>query len=107
MLKNFSEENFEQEVKQVSAQKPVLVDFFAPWCGPCQMMGPILESLAEELGEKVVIGKVNVDENQNLAAQFQIMSIPNMKIFKNGEVVEEIVGARSKDDLKAVLEKHL
>ncbi len=107
MLKNFSEENFEQEVKQASAQKPVLVDFFAPWCGPCQMMGPILESLAEELGEKVVIGKVNVDENQNLAAQFQIMSIPNMKIFKNGEVVEEIVGARGKEDLKAILEKYL
>ncbi|MDE2037820.1 MAG: thioredoxin [Patescibacteria group bacterium] len=88
---------------------PVLVDFWAPWCGPCVMMAPVLESYAGDMDGKVRVVKVNVDEpaNQALAAQYQIRSIPNMKLFKAGKVVHEVVGLRSKADLAAELAKAL
>jgi len=97
-------QNFEQEV--LKCGKPVLVDFYAPWCGPCQMMGPVLDELAEEMGDKVKIVKLNTEEadNAQLAQKYQIMSIPNLKLFKNGEVIKNIVGFRMKDQLKADLE---
>ena len=98
--------NFEQEV--LKSESPVLVDFWAEWCGPCKMMGPVLESLVKEMeGKPVKIAKCNVDENFELAEKYNIMSIPAFKIFKGGEVVEEWVGAQSLEGLKEKLEKYL
>jgi thioredoxin 1 len=96
-------DNFETEV--LKSGIPVLVDFWAPWCGPCRMMAPILDELAIELEGKIKIVKVNTEEanNQDLAIKYQIQSIPNMKLFKNGEVAGEFIGMRSKDSLKADL----
>lgn len=98
-------QNFEAEV--INSDVPVLVDFFAPWCGPCKMMAPILDQLAGELEGKVKIGKLNTEtpENQALAIKYQIQSIPNMKVFKNGEVVKELIGFRPKDMIKTELEE--
>lgn len=96
-----TKDNFETEVLQ--AEKPVLVDFWAVWCGPCQMVGPILEEIAEERDD-VVIGKVNVDEEQELAAQFGVMSIPTMILFKGGEAVNKIVGAMPKESILKVFD---
>jgi len=101
MAKVFTDQNFEQEV--LSSQKPVLVDFWAPWCGPCQMMGPIIEELAEELEGKVVVGKLNVDENPQMAQKYGIMGIPTLLVFKNGQVVEQFVGVQPKEVLKQAL----
>lgn len=102
MEMEFTDQNFEQEV--LKSDVPVLVDFWAPWCGPCQMMGPIVEDLAKEMGEKAKVGKLNVDENGEVSAKFGIMSIPALKIFKGGQVVKEFVGVQSKDVLKKELE---
>src|SRR5579862_4786850 len=95
--------NFTTEVLQ-SAQ-PVLVDFWAEWCGPCKMLSPILDELAEEYNGRVRIGKVNIDEFQELAAQYGIRSIPTLLIFKQGQVAEQLVGLRSKRDLKASFDR--
>ena len=97
----FSGSNFETEV--VQSDVPVLVDFWAPWCGPCKMIGPIIEELAGEFGDKVKIGKVNVDNNQDLAAKFGIRGIPTVMLFKGGESINSFVGLRSKEDLAAAL----
>lgn len=105
MTAEFTDQNFNQEV--IKSAKPVLVDFWAPWCGPCQMMGPIVEELAEEMGDKVKIGKLNVDENSQTAQQFSIMSIPALIIFKNGKEIKRLVGVQSKESLKEELEKIL
>lgn len=98
--------NFEQEV--LNSQTPVLVDFWAEWCGPCKMMGPVLAELAQELeGKNVKIAKCNIDENPELAEKFNVMSIPAFKIFKGGEVADEWVGAQSKEGLMGKLEAYL
>jgi thioredoxin 1 len=89
-----NDQNFEAEALQ--AKKPVLVDFWAPWCGPCQMMGPVIEELAKELEGKAIVAKLNVDENQATAEKYNVMSIPTFIIFKGGEIVEEISGAQTK-----------
>ncbi|MFA7662934.1 MAG: thioredoxin [Patescibacteria group bacterium] len=101
----FNAQNFETEV--LKSDLPVLVDFFAPWCGPCQMMAPVLDQLASEFDGKIKIGKINteVPENQNLAMEYQIQSIPNMKLFKNGKVIKEFIGFRPKDLIKSELEE--
>ncbi len=93
----------------VNSDLPVLVDFWAPWCNPCQMLGPELEKAAEELDGKAVIAKVNVDdaENKALAQKFRIMSIPNMLVFKNGEQVDSALGFMEKDELVKLISKHL
>lgn len=101
----FTDQNFEQEVLKSSV--PVLVDFWAPWCGPCRVMGPIIEELAKETGDKFKIGKINVDEHPDTASKFGIMSIPAIKIFKGGKVVKEFVGVQSKDVLTEELNKAL
>ena len=84
----------------------VLVDFWAPWCGPCKMIAPVLEELDSELGEKVKIVKLDVDENQETASKFGVMSIPTLLVLKNGEVVDKVVGYQPKDALAGVLAKH-
>ncbi len=84
-----------------------LVDFWAPWCGPCQMVGPVLEEVEKEMGEKIKVGKVNVDEEGALGQEYQIMSIPAVFVFKNGEVVERLIGAMAKSNYVEVLNKYL
>lgn len=103
MEHTFTDQNFEAEV--IKNDKPTLVDFWAPWCGPCQMMGPIIEELAKDLEGKVKVGKLNVDENPVTAQNFTVMSIPTIIVFKDGEIAKKFVGVQSKESLKEELEK--
>lgn len=96
-----NEQNFEQEVSR--ADLPVLVDFWASWCGPCRMLSPVIAEIAEEYAGKVKVGKVNVDEQPNLANRYGIASIPTVMLFKNGEVVSTSLGYRPKNDLETML----
>lgn len=100
-VQTITKENFEEMVLQ--SAKPVLVDFWAPWCGPCRMVSPIVDEIAEERDD-IAVGKVNVDEQPELAAQFGVMSIPTLLVFKEGRLSSQAVGARPKDDLLALLE---
>jgi len=101
----FSDSNFSDEV--LSSAKPVLVDFWAEWCGPCRKIGPVVEELASEYDGKAVIGKVNVDDNPEISVKYGIRSIPALLIFKNGEVVDQIIGAVPKAVLKKQLDAQL
>ena len=98
-----TEKNFTEQVLQSST--PVLVDFWAEWCGPCKMIAPVLDELADEYSGKIKIGKVNIDDHQSLATQYGIRAIPTLLVFNKGEVAEQIVGARGKRDLKASLDR--
>lgn len=99
------DDNFEQEV--VQSDKPVMVDFWAEWCGPCQAVGPIVDDLAEEYEGKAKIGKINVDEQRNLAKKFRVMSIPSILFFKDGKEVDRMVGAQEKSEFASKLDSLL
>lgn len=99
-----TKENFDSEV--INSDKPVLVDFWASWCGPCKMIAPVIEAIGEEYSE-IKVGKVNVDEQGELAMQYKIVSIPSVFLFKDGEVVEKLIGARSQDEYEDVIEKYI
>ena len=107
MSQKFNNENFEIEVIEISKEKPVLVDFFASWCGPCKMQAPIIDEVAEELGEKASIGKLDTEESPEISQKYQVMSIPTIILFKDGEVKETMVGMRSKEDIIEVINKYL
>lgn len=100
-----TDQNFETEV--LKSEMPVLVDFWAPWCAPCRMVGPVVEELSEEYQGKIKVGKLNVDENQQIAQRYGIMSIPTLAVFKNGEVVEQILGAQPKEAIANAMNKAL
>jgi len=101
---NVTDKDFSQVVEQSGS---VLVDFWAPWCGPCKMIAPVLEEIDSEIGDKLKITKLNVDENPETASRFGVMSIPTLLVFKDGQVVDKIVGFQPKDALVGTLNKHL
>ena len=94
-------ENYESEV--LKSEKTVLIDFYADWCGPCKMMSPVIDEIAEEMKETIKVGKINVDENQDLAMEYGVMSIPTIVILKNGEVEKTFVGVTDKEEIKQAL----
>lgn len=104
-VKNFTDNNFEVDV--LKSGDPVLVDFWAEWCGPCKRLAPTVDALAAEYAGKVTVGKLNVDENPNISFKYQVRGIPTLLLFKGGQVVESVVGLAQKDDLKKVIDKHI
>lgn len=104
-ITHVSKDSFEDDV--LKADRPVLVDYWAEWCGPCKMIAPILDEIADEYGERVKVCKVNVDENQDTAAKYGIRGIPTLMLFKNGDVEATKVGAVSKSQLAAFLDSHI
>jgi len=105
MVEEFTDESFDRELQ--GSDTPILVDFWAPWCGPCKLMGPVVEQIAEEYRGRLRVGKLNVDENPRTAARYGIMSIPNLILFKDGKPVGQLVGARPVEQLRRFLEEHL
>ena len=106
MSKQFKDQNFEKEVLEASKEKPVLVDFFASWCGPCKLQGPIIDEVAEAIGDKASVGKMNTEEEPETSQKYGVMSIPNILIFRNGEIVENLVGLQNKEELISKLENN-
>ena len=102
-VKHFSNDTFQSEVLQGSG--PILVDFLAPWCGPCKMLGPVIDGLADELSGKAVVGKVNIDDEPDLAAKYGVVTIPTIILFKDGQEVNRLVGVQSKLTLTQMVEQ--
>ena len=101
----FTDGNFDSDV--LKAGTPVLVDFWAEWCGPCRAMGPTIDALASDYGDKVTIGKLNVDENPSVTMRYMVRGIPTVMLFKGGELVDQVVGLVDKSSLKQLVDKHL
>ena len=101
-VKTLTDATFDNEI--TSSANPMIVDFWAPWCGPCRMVGPVIDQIAEEHGDKVSIGKLNVDENPGTAGKYGVMSIPTIILFKDGEPAKKVIGARSKADFEREFE---
>ena len=104
-LKHFTDSNFKTEV--LESKLPVLVDFWAVWCGPCKMIAPLIEEVAREFSGQMKIGKINIDENPRIASQYGIMSIPTLVIFKDGKVMDQLVGVVSRGELKRKIQENL
>lgn len=102
-----NQENFKKKVIEKSKEKPVIVDFWASWCMPCVILKPILEKVVEEFEGKVLLAKVNVNENQELAIKYGVMSIPNVKMFKGGKIVDEFIGTRPENFVREWIQKHI
>ncbi len=105
MVMHITDQSFDEEI--INSKTPALVDFWAEWCGPCRMVGPVIDELANEYAGKVKIAKINVDDNREVPARFGIRNIPTMILFKDGQPVQTIVGARPKEDLAKELDKLL
>jgi len=103
----FTKDNFQTEVIEASKSKPVLVDFFATWCGPCQVQGPIVEEVASMIADKAVVGKMDTDQSIEIARQYGIMSIPTLIVFKNGEAAERFTGVQERETLLDAINKHI
>lgn len=104
MVEHFNQASFDAAI---AGDKPVLVDFWATWCGPCRMIAPVIEQIGAEYEGRAIVGKVDVDEEPSLAQKFSVMSIPTLIVMKNGKVVETAVGARGKDAVAAMINRHL
>ena len=104
-VQTFTDANFETAV--LKAGTPVLVDFWAEWCGPCKRLGPTIDALALDYGDKVAVGKLNVDHNQDTTIKYNVRGIPALLLFKGGQVVDQVVGVAAKDEIKKVIDKHL
>jgi len=104
-LVEFTDQNFEEQV--IKSDKPVLVDFWATWCGPCRAISPAVEAVAQQYADRAKVGKVNVDENMSVTSRYRITGIPALLLFKNGQVAEQLTGVQSKDTLVKMLERHL
>ncbi|NIR58480.1 MAG: thioredoxin, partial [Gammaproteobacteria bacterium] len=100
-------ETFSSEVLEASYARPVLVDFWASWCGPCQMLAPMLENIAAAYGSEAVVAKVNTDEEHDLAAQYGVRALPTLKLFRDGQLVEEIMGVQPEGNIRAIIDRHL
>ena len=101
----FTDANFEQEV--LKSEKPVLVDFWAPWCGPCRAVGPVVEDLAEAYKGRVKVGKINIDDNPKTATTYGVMSIPTLILFNKGDIMDKLIGLSPKDRLEGLIKKAL
>jgi len=107
MSKNFNDQNFQSEVIEVSKTKPVLVDFFANWCMPCRMQAPIIDEVSELMKDKASVGKLDTEEAQETATKYNVMSIPTLMIFRNGELKETMMGMQPKESLIEILKKYI